>query len=62
MTTSVVLAVVGGWLCLLSFLVDGVFEALDVDVGSGFLSLTSLSGAVALFGLSGSPAVDTRGA
>ncbi|NAZ81955.1 hypothetical protein GTR02_09000, partial [Kineococcus sp. R8] len=61
MMTFVVLAVVGGGLCLLSFVLDGVFEALDVDIAGGFLSLTSLSGAVALFGLSGFLAVDTLG-
>lgn len=61
MTTFLVLAIVGGGLCLLSFLVDGVFEALDVDIAGGFLSLTSLSGAVALFGLSGFLAVESFG-
>lgn len=50
-TVFVVLAVAGCLICLLSFVVDGLFEALDLDVAGGFLSLTSLSGGLALFGL-----------
>ncbi|WP_432542501.1 hypothetical protein [Kineococcus sp. SYSU DK002] len=50
-TVFVVLAVAGSALCLLSFVVDGLFEALDLDLAGGFLSLTSLTGGIALFGL-----------
>ncbi len=50
-TVFVVLAVVGFVVCLVSFVFDGVFEAFEVDIAGGFLSLTSLSGGLALFGL-----------
>ncbi|WP_370441837.1 hypothetical protein [Kineococcus halophytocola] len=50
-TVFVVLAVLGFAVCLLSFVFDGVFEAFDLDLAGGFLSLTSLSGGLALFGL-----------
>jgi len=60
-TVFVVLAVAGCGLCLVSFLLDGVFEALDLDLAGGFLSLTSLTGGVALFGLSGALATSTFG-
>lgn len=60
-TVFVVLAVVGFALCLLSFLVDGLFEALDLDIAGGFLSLTSLTGGLALFGLGGALAQTSFG-
>ncbi|MEZ0494401.1 hypothetical protein AB2L28_19360 [Kineococcus sp. TBRC 1896] len=50
-TVFVVLAVVGFVVCLVSFVFDGVFEAFELDIAGGFLSLTSLSGGLALFGL-----------
>lgn len=61
MTVFVVLAVAGCGLCLLSFLLDGVFEALDLDIAGGFLSLTSLTGGIAVFGLAGTLATSTLG-
>lgn len=61
MTVFVVLAVVGCGLCLVSFLFDGLFEALDLDIAGGFLSLTSLTGGIAMFGLAGVLATGTLG-
>ncbi|WP_369053685.1 NfeD family protein [Kineococcus terrestris] len=61
MTAFVVVAVVGGALCVLSVLFDGLLDALDLDLGGGFLSLTSVSAAAALFGLSGIVAVSGLG-
>lgn len=61
MTVFVVLAVVGFGLCVLSFVFDGLFEALDLDIAGGFLSLTSLTGGVALFGLGATLATTSFG-
>ncbi|MFB9375381.1 hypothetical protein ACFFKU_05780 [Kineococcus gynurae] len=61
MTVFLVLAIVGGVGCLLSFLLDGVFEALDLDLAGGFLSLTSLTGGVTMFGLAGTLATTSLG-
>lgn len=61
MTVFVVLAVAGCGLCLVSFLVDGLFEALDLDIAGGFLSLTSLTGGIAMFGLAGALATTSFG-
>lgn len=61
MTVFVVLAVAGCGLCLVSFLVDGLFEALDLDIAGGFLSLTSLTGGIAMFGLAGVLATSSLG-
>lgn len=57
----VLLAVAGFVLCVLSFVVDGLFEALDLDIAGGFLSLTSLTGGLALFGLAGTLATTSFG-